>query len=174
MKLIIAGKVDPNPLDQAYFANVLNPLIDGKRVQFLGEADARLKRQLYAKARALIMPLLWEEPFGLVMVEAMACGTPVVAFRRGAAPEVIIDGKTGFLVDDVDEMVQATMKIDQIDPKRCRRHVEVNFGPKQMADGYLQAYRRIIDASVRQPALTALTVAPSSVVVDPSRESAVA
>ncbi len=84
-KLIIAGKVDPNPTDQEYFHTTVAPLVDGKQIQFFGEANGVQKRKLYSKARCLLIPLCWEEPFGLVMAEAMACGTPVVAFRRGAA-----------------------------------------------------------------------------------------
>jgi glycosyltransferase involved in cell wall biosynthesis len=141
-RLIIAGKVDR--VDEHYFYSVLVPLIDGKQVQFLGEADARLKRELYAKAYCLVLPLHWEEPFGLVMIEAMACGTPVIAFERGSVSEVMIDGETGYIVHDVDEMVEAVHKVDHIAPHRCRQHVEDNFDAPLMADRYLQAYQRII------------------------------
>jgi len=141
-RLIIAGKVDR--VDEQYFYSVLVPLIDGKQVQFVGEADARLKRELYAKAYCLVLPLHWEEPFGLVMIEAMACGTPVIAFERGSVPEVMVDGETGYIVHDVDEMVEAVHRVDRIDPRRCRQHVEDNFDAPLMADRYLQAYQRII------------------------------
>ena len=123
---------------------MLEPLVDGKQIQFVGEADQRMKRELYEKAYCLVLPLRWEEPFGLVMAEAMACGTPVVAFRRGAAAEIIVDGETGYLVDDLDEMVEAVRKIDRIDPRRCRRHIEANFSPSHMAEGYLRVYQQII------------------------------
>ena len=171
-RMIIAGKVDPNPIDMAYFDETLKPLIDGKSVQFLGEADVRMKKELYEKAYALILPLRWEEPFGLVMAEAMACGTPVVAFRRGAASEIIVDGETGYLVDDVDEMVEATLKVDRIDPRRCRRHVEANFSPEHMADGYMRIYQQILRQASPKPALTA--VAAASLLPQAGRESAVA
>jgi glycosyltransferase involved in cell wall biosynthesis len=141
-RLIIAGKVDR--VDEHYFNTVLAPLIDGRQVQFLGEADAHLKRELYAKAYCLVLPLSWEEPFGLVMIEAMACGTPVVSFGRGAAPEVIVDGETGYIVNDVDEMVDAVQHVDRISPRCCRQHVEDNFDASLMANRYLQAYQRII------------------------------
>lgn len=141
-RLIIAGKVDR--VDERYFNSVLAPLIDGKQVQFVGEADARLKRELYAKAYCLVLPLSWEEPFGLVMVEAMACGTPVVAFGRGSVPEVVVDGETGYIVRDVDEMVEAVRRVDRINPRACRQHVEANFDVPLMTDRYLQAYQRII------------------------------
>jgi glycosyltransferase involved in cell wall biosynthesis len=110
----------------------------------MGEADARLKRELYQKAYCLVLPLSWDEPFGLVMIEAMACGTPVVAFGRGSVPEVIVDGETGYIVNDVDGMVDALRRVDRINPRRCRRHVEDNFDAPIMADRYLQAYQRII------------------------------
>ena len=141
-RLIIAGKVDS--VDEHYFSSVLAPLIDGKQVQFMGEADARLKRELFAKAYCLVLPLCWEEPFGLVMIEAMACGTPVVSFGRGAAPEVVVDGETGYIVRDVDEMVDAVGRVERINPRRCRQHVEDNFDAPLMANRYLQAYQRII------------------------------
>ena len=171
-RMILAGKVDPNPIDTDYFDTVLRPLIDGKRVQFVGEADARLKRDLYEKAYALLLPLCWEEPFGLVIAEAMACGTPVVAFRRGAASEIIVDGETGYLVDDVDEMVEATLMVDRIDPRRCRRHVEANFSPEHMTDGYLRLYGQILRQASPRPQLAA--VGASSLLPEAGPESAVA
>lgn len=150
-RLIIAGKVDR--VDESYFNSTLAPLIDGKQVQFMGEADARLKRELYAKAYCLVLPLCWEEPFGLVMVEAMASGTPVVAFGRGSVPEVVLDGETGYIVRDVNEMVKAVRQVDRIDPRRCRQHVEENFDGPVMANRYLQAYHRIIARERAYPEL---------------------
>ncbi len=150
-RLIIAGKVDR--VDESYFNSTLAPLIDGKQIQFMGEADARLKRELYAKAYCLVLPLCWEEPFGLVMVEAMASGTPVVAFGRGSVSEVLLDGETGYIVRDVNEMVTAVGRIDRIDPRRCRQHVEENFDAPVMADRYLQAYHRIIARERAYPEL---------------------
>ena len=120
---------------------------DGRDVVFLGEADQRTKRELYARAACVLVPICWEEPFGLVMVEAMACGTPVIAFARGAAPELIVDGETGFLVRDVDSMLEALGKIDTIEPSRCRQHVEANFDVPIMVDGYLRLYREIVGAT---------------------------
>jgi len=150
-RLIIAGKVDR--VDEGYFNSVLAPLIDGKQVQFMGEADARLKRELFAKATCLILPLCWEEPFGLVMIEAMACGTPVISFGRGAAPEVVVDAETGYIVRDVNEMVDAVGRVDRIEPRRCRQHVEDNFDAPLMANRYLQAYQRIIARERAYPEL---------------------
>jgi len=174
-RLIIAGKVDPNPMDQEYFRDVIAPLIDGEQIQFFGEANSAQKRKLYAKARCLLIPLCWEEPFGLVLAEAMACGTPVVAFRRGAASEVVVHGETGFLVDDLDGMVEAVRNIHQIDSLRCRLHVEENFSPERMADGYLKVYRQILARAPIRAALPALTsVSPSLAIKTAERDTAVA
>jgi len=142
-RLIIAGKVDK--VDRQYFHSSVEPLLDGKLIEFFGEANAEQKRELYRKAMVLLVPLNWEEPFGLVMPEAMACGTPVIAFSRGAAPEIIVDGKTGFLVDGVDEMVDAVCRLDRLDPKECRQHVQEHFDVPVMANGYLALYERIIE-----------------------------
>ncbi|HLB29774.1 MAG TPA: glycosyltransferase family 4 protein [Dehalococcoidia bacterium] len=149
MKLVIAGKVDPNQADQQYFEEVLRPLVDGRQVEYLGEADGELKRDLYRRARCLLVPLLWEEPFGLVMAEAMACGTPVITFKRGAAAEVVADGKTGFLVSNVAEMVAAIQRLDEISPRSCRQHVEENFDIPMMADCYLALYEEILRREAR-------------------------
>jgi glycosyltransferase involved in cell wall biosynthesis len=153
-KLIIAGKVDD--ADREYYETIVKPLIDGRDVEFVGEADHRLKRELYAAAACVLMPICWEEPFGLVMTEAMACGTPVIAFARGAAPELIVDGETGFLVDDVEEMAAAVGRIGSIDPRRCREHVEANFDVPVMVEAYLRVYRQILGAPLaeKSPAMT--------------------
>jgi glycosyltransferase involved in cell wall biosynthesis len=145
MPLIIAGKVDV--VDREYFETMVEPQIDGTNVRFFGEANAKEKRELYAGARCLLVPISWEEPFGLVMPEAMACGTPVIAFARGAAPEIVVDGETGFLVDDVDGMVEAVRHVRAIDPRRCRSHVEERFDVPVMVDGYLDAYERILETA---------------------------
>ena len=142
IKLVIAGKVDR--ADQDYYEAMVKPLLDGHNVTYVGEADYRLKRELFARAACLVNPICWEEPFGLVPVEAMACGTPVVAFSRGAMPELIVDGETGFLVQDVDSMVAALYRIDSIDPARCRSHVEAKFDVPVMVEGYLRLYREIV------------------------------
>ncbi len=158
-RLIIAGKVDR--VDTAYFEAMVEPLLDGRDVLFIGEADHRARRELYAKAACVLMPICWEEPFGLVMAEAMASGTPVIAFARGAAPEVILDGETGFLVRDVDSMVEALGKIDAIDPARCRQHVEANFDIPVMVDGYLRLYRKIVSAPADLAEARRLAAVPS-------------
>jgi glycosyltransferase involved in cell wall biosynthesis len=140
--LVLAGRVHPR--DSAFFTERVLPHIDGDRVSFLGEIPGDRKRELLAGARALLMPVREPEPFGLVSVEAMASGTPVVGAPRGAVPEVVLDGETGFLVDDVDSMVDAVTRVDEIDPARCRRHVEERFLPGTMVDGYEAIYRELL------------------------------
>jgi glycosyltransferase involved in cell wall biosynthesis len=141
MRLVIAGKIDPH--NRQYFAETIEPYVDGKQVQFLGEVGYE-KRELYANARCLLMPICWEEPFGLVMAEAMACGTPVIAFNRGAAPELVVDGETGYIVRDVDEMAKAVGRLGRLDPYRCRQHVEEHFAAPIMVQRYLGIYHRIL------------------------------
>jgi glycosyltransferase involved in cell wall biosynthesis len=148
-RLIIAGKVDQ--YDRLFFEEVMRDLIDGEQIVFFGEADAAQKRELYARARCLLFPITWEEPFGLVMPEAMACGTPVVAFNRGSAPEVIDHGRTGFVVDTIEEMVDAVARVGAIEPSACRLHVRLNFSPEAMARRYLAIYEALsIGATRRQ------------------------
>jgi glycosyltransferase involved in cell wall biosynthesis len=142
-KLILAGKVDT--YDRDFFVSTIAPLIDGDRVSFVGEADAQQKRDLYKAASCVLMPITWEEPFGLVMAEAQACGTPVIAFDRGAAAEIVQDGVTGFLVNSVEEMVAAVGRVNEIDLWACRRHVEAHFDIHVMASGYLRVYQSILE-----------------------------
>jgi glycosyltransferase involved in cell wall biosynthesis len=145
MRLLLAGKIEI-PEERDYFESFVRPHIDGNHVEFIGEADSETKRQLYKWARCVLSPIQWEEPFGLVMVEAMACGTPPISFARGAAPELIADGVTGFLVDDVDEMASAIERVDSVEPLTCRQHVENCFGPAALADRYIAMYQRILAA----------------------------
>jgi glycosyltransferase involved in cell wall biosynthesis len=140
-RLVIAGKVDP--ADHAFFLGTIEPLIDGDRVVFLGEADAWLKRDLYRRASCIVMPIMWEEPFGLVMAEAQACGTPVVTFARGAAPEIVRNGKTGFVVQTLDEMVNAVQMVREIAPSDCREWV-ASFDAPLIAERYLALYTAIL------------------------------
>jgi hypothetical protein len=117
-----------------------------------GVADAAAKRDLLARAACLIFPICWDEPFGLVVIEAMACGTPVVALRRGAAPELIVAGQTGVIVDHPAELAGAIDEARRLDPWICRKHVQQNFTTELMAVGYEAVYRRALAASV-EPAL---------------------
>jgi glycosyltransferase involved in cell wall biosynthesis len=137
-RLILAGKIDR--FNRDYYDEVMHDLIDGEQIVFFGEANASQKRTLFANAFCTILPLDWEEPFGLVMPESMACGTPVIALRRGSVPELIEHGKTGFVVDTLEEMADIIGDVRNIDPAVCRRHVEQNFAPSIMAENYLRLY----------------------------------
>ena len=139
-RLIITGQVPPT--SQWYFDEHVKPHLSDK-ILFLGLIDKEQLAKYYQKAQALLMPIQWEEPFGLTMAEAMSCGTPVIAFRRGSVAEVLIDGKTGFIVDNTHEMVEAVAKIDSISRSACRTHVEKNFTIDHMLDGYEKALEQI-------------------------------
>jgi glycosyltransferase involved in cell wall biosynthesis len=141
-RLIIAGNV--HPVDEEYFRTMVMPGVDGDQIQYVGEADYHRKRELLGQAYCLLAPITWAEPFGLFFAEAMACGTPVVVFNRGSAPEVVKHGETGFVVDTVDEMVDAIGNVHQIDKRKCREYVERRFDVPRMADDYLAAYERIL------------------------------
>lgn len=141
MKLVIAGKLDPGGID--FFNQKIKPEIDNKLVFFEGQVSQERKLELFARARAFLFPVRWEEPFGLVMVEAMACGTPVIGFRRGSVPEVVKDGETGFVVDTPEEMAAAVERAGEILPQRCREHVEERFSPRKMTDDYVSVYEEI-------------------------------
>jgi len=142
MKLIMAAKIDI--VDKKYFSEQVNPLIDGKQIKFIGEIGHKKKVELLKNAKALLAPIQWREPFGLLLTETMACGTPVIVFDRGSAREIIKNGKTGFVVKDVKEAVEAVKKIDQIDRKDCRKRVEEKFSTSKMVDGYEKVYYEIL------------------------------
>lgn len=152
-RLVIAGKVDPK--DRQYFRREVEPLIDGKHITFVGEADGQLKRQLYREAACVIMPIQWDEPFGLVMPEAMACGTPIVVYNRGAASEIVEHGETGFVVDTLDEMVDAVGRVHTIDPAFCRSRAEQRFDAPIMARRYVDIYHSIVGSRRLTPETSA-------------------
>jgi len=135
---VLAGPVQPG--QEEYFAEQVEPAL-GDDAEYVGEADADRKRDLYGRARALLMPIRWPEPFGLVMVEALACGTPVIAFPEGSAPEVVEDGRTGFVVADEHEMAAAVGRLDEIDPEDCRATCERRFGVPAVVEAYERVYR---------------------------------
>jgi len=142
LPLKMAGKVDV--VDEEYFATQIKPHIDGEQIQYSGEANHYQKNQLMGRALATLFPITWREPFGLVMVESMAAGTPVIAMNLGSTSEVIADGKTGFLCKDVAECIEAVRKIEKIDRHACREHIINNFSVKQMTDGYEAVYQQIL------------------------------
>jgi len=144
-RLIIAGNV--HHIDEEYFRTMVLPRVDGDQIQYVGEADYNRKRELLANAYCLLAPITWHEPFDLSFIEAMACGTPVVVFNRGSAPEVVTHGETGFVVDTLDEMVGAVDQVYQIDRRRCREDVEERFDVPRMADDYLSAYERVLSGT---------------------------
>lgn len=141
LPLVLAGKCD-EPAEKAYFDECVAPLLTDSDTVF-GEADAASKRRLLANARCVLFPIQWEEPFGMVMIEAMACGTPVVALRGGAVPEVIDDGVTGIICDDPEELPDAIEASRAIDPTACRHHVASNFTVTQFGSGYEQIYQQV-------------------------------
>jgi len=140
LPLRMAAKVDP--LDEDYYEQEVKPQM-GPDVDFVGEIEESAKPAFYAGARATIFPSDWPEPFGLVMIESLAAGTPVIALRRGSVPEVIEDGVTGFICDDVEGMVRATERIGEIDPEECRRHA-ARFSEEAMCRGYERVYERLV------------------------------
>ncbi|MFC1632770.1 glycosyltransferase family 4 protein [Patescibacteria group bacterium] len=145
LPLFMLGKSYPNIAEYwQYYQEKVKPRIDGKKIKHIEEVSNVEALKYMSQARALLMPIEWEEPFGLVMIEAMATGTPVIAFRHGSVPEVIVDGKTGFIVDTIEEMIEAIGKLDQINPADCRKHVEQNFTVEKMADAYENIYEKIL------------------------------
>lgn len=145
IRIVLAGKLNEANEQEYFDAEVKGRL--GPGAEYVGEADAELKRELLSGARALLFPIQWDEPFGMVMVEAMACGTPVVATRRGSVPEVVEDGRTGIVVDDEDDLVDAIRRAELLKPADCRASVEQRFSPRVMAEGYERMYRAVLGAS---------------------------
>jgi glycosyltransferase involved in cell wall biosynthesis len=142
MPLKIAAKVDR--VDEAYFRSEIEPLLDQPGIEFIGEIDERRKPAFLGEARALLFPIEWPEPFGLVMIEAMACGTPVLAFRRGSVHEVIDDGVTGWAVDSLEEAMCKLGQVLALDRVRVRRRFEERFSVARMAKDYVKVYERLI------------------------------
>jgi len=136
------------PVTPSYLPEVVETVLaTPEPAVYIGQLDDAQKDVWFGHAFCFLMPIRWDEPFGLVLLEAMACGTPVLAFNRGGAPEVIVDGQTGFIVDSADEMVEAVGKVDQIDPAQCRRHVEQHFSSQVMGLKYLKVYEQLLNAA---------------------------
>ncbi|ABE37141.1 glycosyl transferases group 1 family protein [Paraburkholderia xenovorans LB400] len=155
MPLKVAAKVHPG--EREYFRQQVEPLLQRSRdfVDYLGEIGGHVRKQVLAHARALLFPIEWDEPFGLTLIEAMACGTPVIAFHRGAIPEIVEHGVNGFMVDNVDEAVAAVARLDEIDRAACRRSFEARFSAARMTDDYLQAYEAVLATPPRTAASAA-------------------
>jgi glycosyltransferase involved in cell wall biosynthesis len=149
MKLKVAAKIDR--ADQRYFERTIEPLLNNPLIEFVGEVGNSEKGEFLGNATALLFPIDWPEPFGLVMIEALACGTPVIAFPHGSVPEIILDGVAGFLVNDIDEAVEAVNRIDAIDRRDCRRHFERNFTDKRMTCNYLDIYQQLVNPDLVNP-----------------------
>lgn len=149
VRLVIAAKMR-EPWEHRFFAEQVQPLLS-EDVEYVGEVGGREKCELLAGARALLNPIRWPEPFGLVMIEAMACGTPVLSFREGAAPEIVDDGVTGFLCEDEEDMAATLERVDEIDRRACRAAVEGYFSTRRMVEDHLRLYRDVLAGDV--PAL---------------------
>jgi|SRR5579871_455047 len=139
--LKIAAKVDP--VDREYFQLEIEPLLDHPLIEFLGEVDDRQKEEFLGGAMALLFPIGWPEPFGLALIEAFACGTPVIAFRAGSVPEVVDDGLTGFIVEDVSGALKAIRRLPALDRKAIRRRFEERFTAERMASAYAEVYEAL-------------------------------
>jgi glycosyltransferase involved in cell wall biosynthesis len=143
LKLKIAAKIDP--YDRKYFEREIRHLLNHPLIEFIGEVGEVEKNTLLGNAKALLFPIDWPEPFGLVMIEAMACGTPVIAFCRGSVPEVIDEGVTGFICSNVKEAVAAVEKIPSLSRKKCREVFEKKYSVEVMANNYLKLYKKLLN-----------------------------
>ena len=141
VELLLAGRLDP--ARKKYFETKIRPHLS-RKIRYLGELPQEELSDFYGQAKACLYPIEWEEPFGLIMVEAMATGTPVIAYRRGSVPEIVKNGETGFVVENIEEMVEAMKKIDEIDRAKCRQRVEKYFSYQKMVDEYEKLYYSLI------------------------------
>jgi glycosyltransferase involved in cell wall biosynthesis len=151
LPLKIAAKVDK--ADQDYFKSEIEPLLSHANVEFIGEIDEARKPEFLSRAKALLFPIDWCEPFGLVMIEAMACGTPVIAFNRGSVPEVIDHAVTGYIVEDVQGAVAALQRLDELSREEIRAQFERRFTAQAMAREYIECYTALIEQRARRPVL---------------------
>jgi glycosyltransferase involved in cell wall biosynthesis len=152
MKLKIAAKIDV--ADRLYYEEKIRPLISGEPlVEYIGEIGDHEKQEFLGNAYALLFPIDWPEPFGLVMIESMACGTPVVCFSRGSVPELVEDGISGFLVENAEEAVRALDRVAGLDRTKCRKAFESRFTAGRMAKDYVSIYRRILSERGTRPSL---------------------
>ncbi len=143
-RLKLAGDIQPTYAD--YWETAVKPHVDGTAVEYVGEADLDEKVELLGKAAAMLFPIQWEEPFGLVMIEAMACGTPVLGFARGSVPEIVRDGVSGWVCANIEDMARRAAA-PQVSPRDCRQHVVERFTVERMAEGYERAYRQAMQSA---------------------------
>lgn len=140
-KLILAGNYSKSGSESIYFRKRIAPFVDGKQIIYAGELDDEGKNHYLGQSKALIFPIQWEEPFGIVMIESFACGTPVIAFNRGAVPEVVEHGITGFICSNVDDMAESIAKVGELSRKRCRIQCENRFSSEKIAKDYLHLFQ---------------------------------
>jgi glycosyltransferase involved in cell wall biosynthesis len=142
--LVIAGNRVETDEGRRYFGDVVAPAVDGRAVTYVGEVDDQQKQTILGRAAALLMPIRWDEPFGIVMIEALACGTPVIGFRRGSVPEVIRHGETGFICDDVADAAACAGRLHRLDRASCRADAETRFGVRPVVDAYERVYAAVV------------------------------
>ena len=148
-RLVIAGNISEEGGGKEYFEKRIRPALDGERIQYIGPVDDVQKNKLLGAAAAFLMPIQWEEPFGIVMAEALACGTPIIGTRRGSVPEVVKKGVNGYVCDTLPEMVAAVSRIKEISRRECRRDCEERFSDRAVVEAYLRIYRQRIDDKKR-------------------------
>jgi glycosyltransferase involved in cell wall biosynthesis len=141
-RLILAGNVPDD--HRSFFDEQIGPYIDDDLIRYVGPVDDAQKNELLGRSKALLMPILWDEPFGIVMAEALACGTPVIGFARGSVPEVVDDGLTGFVVDSIETMAARSLGLEQISRVACRESMEAQFSDSALVDGYLSLYEHVL------------------------------
>ncbi len=166
--LVLAGTVDRHEQEAVtYFEQEIEPHLDEEQIRYVGPVNMQQKIDLLSRARGMLNPIQWEEPFGMVMIEAMALGCPVISFERGAAPEIVAPGKSGFLVEGVNEMVRSMARIGELDRMAVRAHVERHFTAKAMSEKYIRVYQKVIASSrrkegrrssIKSPALTPVSI----------------
>jgi glycosyltransferase involved in cell wall biosynthesis len=154
--LVLAGPIQRG--QEEFFTHEIEPNLDAGRITYIGEIGGRRKTELFAGASALLMPITWHEPFGMVMVEAQACGTPVIAFPEGGAAEIVLPGDNGFLVANADEMADAVARLGEIDPHACRQSVQSRYAPAVVAAAYEAVYRRAGQTQRVSPAMASAAV----------------
>jgi len=159
MPLVLAGIVDEQVAEQiTYFEEMIKPHIDGQQISYIGPVNLEQKIDLLSQAKGFLNPIEWEEPFGMVMIEAMSVGCPVITFARGAAPEVVADGIGGFLVQDVQEMVQSVARLDELDRQKVRAYAKTKFAVHEMARNYLRIYQKVIMSDQLESSLPRLSI----------------